>query len=69
MQTTCKFYFWLNVSSILYNEELKKVTAARDARRNKLSQNLDPDINKLLSGMQSVQAKDDYEAPIHFTEF
>ena len=70
MNSTCEFYFWLNVSSILYNEELKKVTDARNKKRNALSNNLDPDINfKLLQATQNQQAKEDYEAPIHFEEF
>ena len=30
IKTQCKFYFWLNVSALLYNEDLKKVTQTRD---------------------------------------
>ena len=26
IKTQCKFYFWLNVSALLYNEEVKRVT-------------------------------------------
>jgi len=68
----CKFYFWLNVSSILYNEELKVVTAARDAARERMNSEIDTN-NKLKRHAKTMnitleEARADYEAPIHFDE-
>ena len=37
----CAFYLWLNVSSILCNKELEKITLALNEKRRKQAQNLD----------------------------
>ena len=38
----CKFYFWLNVKALLYNEELREITKIRNEHRQKMI-NEDPD--------------------------
>jgi len=64
MQTTCKFYLWLNVSSILYNEELRKITVARDAKRLENIQ-----LGGKYPDFEHDYEENDYKAPIHFPEF
>ena len=36
IKTQVKFYFWLNVSALLYNEELRKLTDVRDKYREEM---------------------------------
>ena len=68
VRVQCKFYFWLNVSALLYNEELRKVTATRDAHRQKLIEE-DPDELKEYENLtNTAKRREDYEAPIHFEE-
>ena len=69
LNTQCKFYFWLNVSALLYNEEVKKVTEIRDDHREKLRYE-DPDYEKYYeSCINTKKREEDYFAPIHFEEF
>ena len=68
INTVCKFYFWLNASALLYNEELKKVTAIRDEHRRETG----ADIEFKKENENSKRYEDwkkDFEAPIHFEEF
>jgi len=69
IKTQCKFYFWLNVSALLYNEEVKRVTETRDDHREKLRYE-DPDYEKYFDEQQRTRKmRTDYHAPIHFEEF
>ena len=80
-QPKCKFYFWLNVAAILYNNELKEVTTKRNELRNKsLLGGPSPKnkkTNQLLEGAPSeintqeerTQTEADRWVPIHFEDF
>ena len=78
-QPKCKFYFWLNVAAILYNNELKDVTAKRNELRNKglLNKNRapSPKHSQLLNdeSKDSLEERkevvDDRWVPIHFEDF
>ena len=60
----CKFYFWLNVAAIQYNEQLKEVSARRSGLRESSP------ASKLLLTKQSLsqQGQEPGEEPIHFEE-
>lgn len=64
MQTTVKFYLWLNVSSILYNEELRKITGKRRVKR---LENIDAGIPR--PEFTKPWEEEDYNEPVHFEEF
>ena len=74
-QLKCKFYFWLNIAAILYNNEMKQVTTKRNALKNTL---LAQEIDKKQSNQQlevessqeeMKQADEDLWTNIHFEDF
>ena len=69
IKTQVKFYFWLNVSALLYNEELRKLTDVRDKYREELIAS-DPDEEIAFKKQTKTEkGREDYYAPIHFEEF